>query len=247
MGAGKTSIGRRVAKALGVGFFDTDIAVVRAHGPIEAIFAEHGEASFPGPRAGGRHAGARHRRCGLARRRRRPRPADAGRPRRAPGRAADGRREGRRRPHPRAPTARCCRRRMPSRGGARSPKRVARSTSDSPTRRSTRRTDRCSTSSRRSSPGPKRIQRNAHERCDHDRGERRRRLRHHGGTRHPVVPRRSPPARGPQGARRSTRRRSPRRRRRCAPRSPAIARCCWPRSPTPSRASASRSPPSAGR
>lgn len=46
MGAGKTSIGRKVAKALGVGFFDTDIAVVRAHGPIEAIFAEHGEAHF---------------------------------------------------------------------------------------------------------------------------------------------------------------------------------------------------------
>jgi shikimate kinase len=46
MGAGKTSIGRRVAKAIGVPFTDTDAAVVRAHGPIEQIFAEHGEAHF---------------------------------------------------------------------------------------------------------------------------------------------------------------------------------------------------------
>src|SRR4051794_29264389 len=48
MGAGKTSIGRRVAKALGRPFFDTDIAVVRAHGPIERLFEEHGEAFFRG-------------------------------------------------------------------------------------------------------------------------------------------------------------------------------------------------------
>lgn len=46
MGAGKTSIGRRVAKALGRPFFDTDIAVVRAHGPIERLFEERGEAYF---------------------------------------------------------------------------------------------------------------------------------------------------------------------------------------------------------
>jgi shikimate kinase len=46
MGAGKTSIGRRVAKALRVPFYDSDIAVVRDHGPIEQIFAEHGEAQF---------------------------------------------------------------------------------------------------------------------------------------------------------------------------------------------------------
>ena len=46
MGAGKTSIGRRVARALRRPFFDTDIAVVRAHGPIERIFAEHGEPHF---------------------------------------------------------------------------------------------------------------------------------------------------------------------------------------------------------
>jgi shikimate kinase len=46
MGAGKTSIGRRVAKTAGLRFVDTDRAVVRAHGPIPAIFAEHGETQF---------------------------------------------------------------------------------------------------------------------------------------------------------------------------------------------------------
>jgi shikimate kinase len=46
MGAGKTSIGRRVAKRLSVGFYDSDAAVVRAHGPIEDIFATAGEARF---------------------------------------------------------------------------------------------------------------------------------------------------------------------------------------------------------
>lgn len=46
MGAGKTSVGRKVAKALGRRFYDSDAAVVREHGPIEALFAEHGEARF---------------------------------------------------------------------------------------------------------------------------------------------------------------------------------------------------------
>ncbi|WP_203579440.1 shikimate kinase [Microbacterium hibisci] len=46
MGAGKTSIGRKAARALGVPFFDTDAAVVRDHGPIEQLFVEHGEARF---------------------------------------------------------------------------------------------------------------------------------------------------------------------------------------------------------
>lgn len=46
MGAGKTSIGRRVAKRLGVPFYDSDAAIVRAHGPIPAIFATHGEERF---------------------------------------------------------------------------------------------------------------------------------------------------------------------------------------------------------
>lgn len=48
MGAGKTSIGRRVAKVLGVPFSDTDAAVVRDHGPIDALFHTHGEAHFRG-------------------------------------------------------------------------------------------------------------------------------------------------------------------------------------------------------
>lgn len=46
MGAGKTSIGRRVAKTLGVPFTDTDALVVREHGPIEKIFADLGEQRF---------------------------------------------------------------------------------------------------------------------------------------------------------------------------------------------------------
>ena len=46
MGAGKTSIGKRVAKALEVGFVDTDASVVREHGAISDIFATHGEARF---------------------------------------------------------------------------------------------------------------------------------------------------------------------------------------------------------
>ncbi|GAA3902806.1 shikimate kinase [Microbacterium invictum] len=46
MGAGKSSVGRRVAKALGTSFYDSDAAVVRAHGPIEAIFVDHGEEHF---------------------------------------------------------------------------------------------------------------------------------------------------------------------------------------------------------
>lgn len=46
MGAGKSSVGRRVAKALGAPFTDTDAEVVRAHGPIERLFEDHGEAHF---------------------------------------------------------------------------------------------------------------------------------------------------------------------------------------------------------
>ncbi|KJL31713.1 shikimate kinase [Microbacterium azadirachtae] len=46
MGAGKTSIGRRVAKATGLRFVDTDKAIAQGHGPIPAIFADHGEAQF---------------------------------------------------------------------------------------------------------------------------------------------------------------------------------------------------------
>lgn len=46
MAAGKTSVGRRVARRLGVAFIDTDKRIVAAHGPIPTIFATHGEAHF---------------------------------------------------------------------------------------------------------------------------------------------------------------------------------------------------------
>lgn len=46
MGAGKTSVGRKAAKALGVPFSDSDAAVVRAHGAIDELFATRGEAHF---------------------------------------------------------------------------------------------------------------------------------------------------------------------------------------------------------
>ena len=45
-GAGKTTVGRRVAKALDVPFTDTDRAIVEAHGSIADIFREHGEPRF---------------------------------------------------------------------------------------------------------------------------------------------------------------------------------------------------------
>ncbi|MCR2762000.1 shikimate kinase [Microbacterium sp. zg.B48] len=46
MGAGKTSVGRRVARALGQTFTDTDKAIVRDHGPIPELFDRFGEARF---------------------------------------------------------------------------------------------------------------------------------------------------------------------------------------------------------
>ena len=46
MGAGKTSVGRRVAKRLGRSFADTDKLVIREHGSIPDLFAAHGEAHF---------------------------------------------------------------------------------------------------------------------------------------------------------------------------------------------------------
>jgi shikimate kinase len=46
MGAGKSSIGRRVARELGVPFADTDTLVVRDHGPIAQLFVAEGEARF---------------------------------------------------------------------------------------------------------------------------------------------------------------------------------------------------------
>lgn len=46
MGAGKTSVGRRVARRLGMTFTDTDKTVVSAHGPIADLFVQHGEPHF---------------------------------------------------------------------------------------------------------------------------------------------------------------------------------------------------------
>jgi shikimate kinase len=46
MASGKSTIGRKLARKLGWAFFDTDAIVVRAHGPIPAIFANEGEAAF---------------------------------------------------------------------------------------------------------------------------------------------------------------------------------------------------------
>ena len=44
--AGKTRLGKRIAKRLGVGFVDTDALVSNEHGPIPAIFSQFGEPRF---------------------------------------------------------------------------------------------------------------------------------------------------------------------------------------------------------
>lgn len=46
MGAGKTSVGKRVAKSLGVRFIDTDRVIAREHGPIPTLFETLGEPGF---------------------------------------------------------------------------------------------------------------------------------------------------------------------------------------------------------
>ncbi|WP_243696851.1 shikimate kinase [Labedella endophytica] len=46
MAAGKSKIGRRVARHLGVPFTDTDRMIVSEHGPIPAIFESEGEDAF---------------------------------------------------------------------------------------------------------------------------------------------------------------------------------------------------------
>lgn len=46
MGVGKTTVGRKLAKALKLPFVDTDASFVAKHGPIADYFAEHGETSF---------------------------------------------------------------------------------------------------------------------------------------------------------------------------------------------------------
>jgi shikimate kinase len=45
-GAGKTRLGKRVARLLRIGFVDTDKRIVAAHGPIAQIFQDHGEEHF---------------------------------------------------------------------------------------------------------------------------------------------------------------------------------------------------------
>ncbi len=44
--SGKTRIGKRIARTLGVAFVDTDQLIVEGHGPIPDIFATHGEPHF---------------------------------------------------------------------------------------------------------------------------------------------------------------------------------------------------------
>ncbi len=46
MAAGKTTVGRHLARELGVAFVDSDAAVVARHGPIADIFRRSGEAGF---------------------------------------------------------------------------------------------------------------------------------------------------------------------------------------------------------
>ena len=46
MGVGKTTIGKKVAKKLGVEFRDTDKLIVAKHGPITEIFEAFGEQYF---------------------------------------------------------------------------------------------------------------------------------------------------------------------------------------------------------
>lgn len=46
MGAGKTTLGKRLAKKLGVSFADTDRLIGAKHGSITRIFEKHGEDRF---------------------------------------------------------------------------------------------------------------------------------------------------------------------------------------------------------
>lgn len=48
MGVGKTTVGKKLAKALGLPFVDTDSIVVEQHGAIADIFAAQGEQVFRG-------------------------------------------------------------------------------------------------------------------------------------------------------------------------------------------------------
>jgi shikimate kinase len=44
--AGKSRVGKRLARRLGLPFIDTDARIVAEHGPIPALFAAHGEEHF---------------------------------------------------------------------------------------------------------------------------------------------------------------------------------------------------------
>lgn len=46
MAAGKTSLGKRLARALGIPFVDSDARIVQEHGPITKIFERRGEPAF---------------------------------------------------------------------------------------------------------------------------------------------------------------------------------------------------------
>lgn len=46
MGVGKSTIGKKLARKLGIPFLDTDQIIVKKHGPISEIFANEGEPVF---------------------------------------------------------------------------------------------------------------------------------------------------------------------------------------------------------
>lgn len=46
MGVGKTTIGKKLAKKLGLPFVDTDAVITKRHGEIPMLFQEFGEAKF---------------------------------------------------------------------------------------------------------------------------------------------------------------------------------------------------------